>query len=226
MKMGDKLNLSAEQVTKLKAGMKERGPAIKKLTASVAKLEADIYSASINGEPLNKIDQLANTLMQERLNIIKGKTACRESFKEILDEKQYQKVIELYKAHIMPKPEKMNRMAMVKHTNPMPNLMKVIKKIGNKLNLTEKQVVELKQWASERGPIMTKQYQAVMQLEADIFQASLNNEPVVKISQLGDAITQERIRIIRGKVFCRDNMKRILNDTQYKKVIEFYKANF
>lgn len=225
MKMSDKLNLSAEQVTKLKAGMKERGPAIKELTASVVKLEADIYSAAINGEPLNKIDQLANSLMHERLNIIKGKTACRESFKEILDEKQFQKVVELYKENFMPKAEKMGKMEMIKHTNPAPNLMQVIKKMGDKLNLTKKQVTDLKKWGSERGPIMKKQYQAVMQLEADIFQAGLNNESVDKISQLGDAITQERIKIIRGKMFCRDNMKRILDDKQYNKVIELYKAN-
>ena len=225
MKMSDKLNLSAEQVTKLKAGMKERGPAIKELTASVVKLEADIYSAAINGEPLNKIDQLANSLMHERLNIIKGKTACRESFKEILDEKQFQKVVELYKENFMPKAEKMGKMEMIKHTNPAPNLMQVIKKMGDKLNLTEKQVTDLEKWGSERGPIMKKQYQAVTQLEADIFQAGLNNESVDKISQLGDAITQERIKIIRGKMFCRDNMKRILDDKQYNKVIELYKAN-
>jgi len=167
--------------------------------------------------------------MQECLAIIEGKTNCRESFKTILDEKQYQKVVKIYKTKMTPKSGMMgkmqSKMAMIKHTNPMPNLMQVVKKMGDK-NLTKEQVTQLKQWQDERGPIMQKQYQAVMKLEADINKAALDNESVDKIKQLADSIMQERIKIIRGKAFCRDNMKRILDDEQYKKVVALYKENF
>jgi len=229
MKMGDKLNLSKEQTDKLKTGMAERGPKIKELTAMVAKIEAEINAAAFGDKPIETIDQLANNLMQERLSIIKGKTACRESVKEILDEKQFKKMVELYRANFMPKP-KMNemqaKMAMKKHTNPMPNLMMVVKKIGDKLNLSEDQKAKLKEWSDMRGPVMAKQYKAVMKMEAALKEAALNNAPVEKIAALSDGIMQERMKIIRGKALCRDNMKRILDDKQYNKVKELYQANF
>lgn len=228
-KMGDKLNLSADQVAQLNAGIKERGPAIERLTASVLKIEANIQKAVFNDKPLNKIDQLANNLMQERLAIIKGKTYCRESAKKVLNENQFKKMLELYKANFTSKPkmsEMQAKMAMKKHTNPMPNLMMVVKKLSAKLNLNEDQAAKLKQWSAERGPIMAKQYQAVMKLEADLNTAALNNAPTEKLAPLADGIMQERIKIIRGKALCRDNMKRILDDKQYAKVKELYKANF
>jgi len=229
MKMGDKLNLSEEQVIKLKAGMAERGPKIKELTATVAKIEADISTAALGDKPLEAIDQLASNLMQERLSIIKGKTFCRESVKKVLDEKQFKKMVELYRANFMPA-SKMNemqaKMAMKKHANPMPNLMMVVKKISDKLNLNKEQAAMLKEWSDVRGPVMAKQYKAVMKLETDLKEAALNNEPTEKIAALSDGIMQERMKIIRGKALCRDNMRRILNDEQYNKVKELYKANF
>lgn len=228
-KMGDKLNLSAEQVIKLDDGIKERGPAIKSLTELVAKIESDISAASFNDEPLEVIDQLANNLMQERLAIIKGKTYCRESTKKVLDEKQFKKLLGLYRENFTSMP-KMNeiqaKIAMIKHTNPMPNLMLVVKKMPEKLNLNEEQAAKLKQWNEERGPVMAKQYKAVMKLEADLNEAALSNEPTEKLAPLADGIMQVRMKIIRGKALCRDNMRRILDDKQYATIKKLYKENY
>lgn len=228
-KMGDKLNLSPEQVIKLDEGIKERSPAIKELTALVTKIESDITAAAFNDEPIIKIDQLANNLMQERLAIIKGKTYCRESAKKVLDEKQFKTMLGLYRENFTAKPkmnEKQAKMAMKKHTNPMPNLMMVVKKMPEQLNLNEEQATKLKQWSKERGSVMAKQYKAVMKLEADLNEAALNNEPAEKLAPLADGIMQVRMKIIRGKALCRDNMRRILDDKQYATIKKLYKENF
>ena len=117
-------------------------------------------------------------------------------------------------------------MAMLKHVSPMPSLMMVVKKMGDKLGLNEKQLAKLKQWREERGPIMKKHYKAIVQLESEIYDAALNNAPHEKIAQLADSIMQNRIKVIRGKAFCRDKMKEILKPEQYKKVLTLYKENF
>ena len=225
-KMGDQLNLSDEQKAKLDAGIKERDPKVKNLFSAIKSLEKDIKNAILNDEPLSKVDQISDKLMQARLDLIQGKAGCRESAKEVLDEKQFQKMVELYRAKMMPKPNKDKekaKMAMMKHTNPMPNLMTVIVKMGDKLSLTEKQSTELKKWRDAREPINEKVAQTIATLETDLIEAALNNEPVSKIDQLADAIMQNRIKIIRGKALCRENMKRILDDMQYKKVLRMYK---
>jgi len=229
-KTPEKLNLNKEQTAALKKGMKERESKIKELFASLKKNESEIMEAALSGTPLTNIDQLANSIMQDRLAIMKGKTGCRESVKEVLDENQFKIMVDLYRAKMMPQAKKMNKMqakmAMIKHTNPMPNLMLVVKKMGEKLNLSEDQAAKLKAWSDERDPVMAKQYKAIMKFEKEILEVALNNEPVEKIYQLADAITMERIKVIRGKLFCRNKMKSILNADQFKKVIELYKANF
>lgn len=229
-KMPDKLNLSKEQIESIEKGIKVRGPKIKKLFASLKKNENDILEATLSGKSISDIDKIADSIMQDRLAIMKGKTACRETTKGILDQKQFKTLIDIYRTKMMPKAKTMDetqaKMAMIKHTNPMPNLMQVIKKMGGQLNLTEKQTSKLKAWNEERGPVMAKQYKAVVKFEKEIQQASLNNEPVEKIYQLADAITMERMKIIRGKSFCRDKMISILKPDQYQKVVELYRTNF
>ncbi len=225
-KMGDKLNLSDEQKTKLDAGIKVRGPKIEELYASVKGLEKELHDATLNDQPLNKIDQLADKLIQARLAIIEGKTGCRESIKEVLSDKQFQNIVKLYLDNMMPKPIKDKakaEMAMMKHSSPMPGLMRVVVKKGDKLNLTEKQSAELKKWREERKPINKKISKTIAKLEADLLEAALNNAPVSKINELADGIMQNRVKIIRTKAMCRDNMKRIMDDKQYKMVLTMHK---
>ena len=224
-KMSDKLDLSDDQKSKLDAGIKVRSPKIKELYGDVKSLEKELHEITLKGEPLNKIDQVSDRLMQARLAIIEGKTDCRESIKKVLSDKQFQQLVKLYRANMMPtfnKDKEKAAMAMMKHTNPMPNLMRVIVKKGDQLNLTEKQAAELKKWREERKPISKKVSQTIAKLEADLLEAALNNAPIAKINELADGITQNRVKIIRTKAMCRDNMKRILDDKQYKKVLAIH----
>ena len=108
----------------------------------------------------------------------------------------------------------------------MPNLMMVVKKMSDQLNLSAVQTASLKKWQDERGPVMNRQYNDVMKMEAELQEAALNNEPAMKLAGLSDGVMQVRMKIIRGKVLCRDNMRRILDNQQYEKVKELYKTNF
>jgi hypothetical protein len=84
-------------------------------------------------------------------------------------------------------------------------------------------LVELKKWREARKPIFNHMLKIVVTLEAELLEAALKNEPASKIDQLADSIMQNRVKIIHGKALCRDNMKRILDDAQYKKVLTLYK---
>jgi copper(I)-binding protein len=229
-KSPEKLNLSPEQAKKLKAGIAERSPKIKDLFKAVTKYEKEILQAALADKPLSEIDQLANNIVQERLNIINSKAGCAESVKAILDEKQFANLQATYKESYAKKLEyaddMQGKMAMLKHVNPMPNLMIVVKKMSDKLNLTEKQAGKLKQWHDERGPVMNKQYKTIVKLENDLQEAALNNAAPEKLAELADGIMQNRMKVMRGKAFCRDKIKEILKPEQYKKILELYKTNF
>lgn len=228
-KMGDQLNLTEQQTADIKAGIAQRSPVVDDLMSTIMQIEADINDAALSDQPIDTIDQLANNLMYERLSLVKGKTNCRESAKKILDEKQFKKMVDLYRANYMKQPQ-MNKMqasmVMKKHTNPMPNLMMVVKKMSDQLNLSAEQAASLKEWQDARGPVMNRQYETVIKMEADLQEAALNNAPAEKLAGLSDGVMQVRMKIIRGKVLCRDNMRRILDNQQYEKVKELYKTDF
>jgi hypothetical protein len=228
-KTPEKLNLTEEQTEKLKAGIAVRGPKVKDLFKAITKYEKEILDAALADKSLSDIDQLANNIIQERLNLINAKASCAESTKAILTKEQLNNLQSIYKK-IYLKPlvysdDIPGKMAMLKHVNPMPNLMMVVKKMSNKLNLSEKQAKKLKQWQDERGPVMAKQYKAIVKFENELQVAALNNASHEKQAELADAIMQNRMKVMRGKVFCRDKMKEILKPEQYKKVIDLYKAN-
>ena len=229
-KMPQKLNLSAEQTEKLKAGVAERGPKVKDLFKAITKYEKEILIATLADKPLSDIDQLATNIVQERLNLINSKAACAVSVKKVMNDKQFANLQTIYKEKFAKKVEyskdMKGKMARLKHVNPMPNLILVIKKMSDKLNLTDKQASQLKQWRDEREPVMENQFKTIIDLENQLQEAALNNAPPEKLAELADGIMQNRMKVMRGKVFCRDKIKQILKPEQYKKVINLYKENF
>lgn len=229
-KMPETLNLTPEQTEQLNAGIKERSPKIKDLFATVTKYEKEILDAALADKPLEDLDQLANNIIHERHNIINAKAGCADSVKGIMTKEQFANLQKIYKEKFAKKPNytdgKKGKMAMLKHVNPMPNLMLVVKKMGDKLDLSEKQATKLKQWREERGPIMDKQYKTIIKLESELQDAALNNASHEKLLELADGIMQNRIKVMRGKAFCRNKMKEILKPEQYKKVLTLYKENF
>jgi len=229
-KTPEKLNLTTDQTKKLKDGMAERGPKIKDLFKTVSRYEKEIMEAALAGKPLSDIDQLANNIIQERLNIINGKAKCAESVKSVIGAKTFADMQNIYKKSYAKQrqysEDAKEKVAMLKHVNPMPNLMMVVKKMSDKLNLNEKQAEKLKHWRDEREPVMAKQYKAIIKLENELQTAALNNASPAKLSELSDGIMQNRIKVMRGKIFCRDKMQSILNPEQFEKVIKLYKENF
>jgi len=228
--MPEKLNLTPEQIEKLKAEIKTQAPKIKDFLEAVRKNEKDLLNATLADKPLSDLDQLASNIMQERLNVINSEAGFSDTLKKIMNADQFANLIKIYKEKFAKKPHyadnMQGKMAMLKHVNPMPNLIFVVDKMSGKLNLSDKQAMKLKQWRDERKPIMEKQFKAIIQLEGELQDSALNQAAPEKLAELADGIMQNRMKVVRGKAFCRDKIKSILNPEQYKKVLELYKANF
>lgn len=115
-------------------------------------------------------------------------------------------------------------MAAVKKASPLPGLMMVIKIHGDKLNLSEEQKQSLAVWAKAHHPIVTKLALAVKRGEKSLYKAALagmsKEDMMVKL----EALLEKRRTISVIKMDCRDNMRQILNDEQWNKVIELYQG--
>lgn len=119
--------------------------------------------------------------------------------------------------------QKPDMMAMLTHTNPVPNYMQVVVKHGEDLNLSADQSSQLAKWrekAHEKSHGLVKQ---IIESEKALYQASMENKSRAEISEMAQSIMEKRLAIIDGKTRGRDNMKRILDDKQWAKVINIYK---
>ena len=117
----------------------------------------------------------------------------------------------------------MQKIKMMKHANPMPNLMRVIMKQGEKLSLSDDQQAALKKWRKENSAKTKAMAKKVIALEAQLKEKSLAGTDADEIKMLAEKVLAIRLNIIEGKTKCRDNMRKVLKKEQWEKLIGLYK---
>ena len=120
---------------------------------------------------------------------------------------------------------KMRQKRAMHHANPMPNLMMVVMKKSDELNLTADQQKALAAWREKSSPIFKQQVGKVMMLEKEIMSASLEGMDEAALMSKVDEMLAVRRDIAERKVNCRDNLKKILNEEQYNTVITTYQQH-
>ena len=94
----DKLALSDEQKSQVKAWNNKHGKQMAAMVKSVVDGEAQIKTASMNGASNVDIKTMSQKLMDTRLQIIAGKTTCRDYVMEILSDEQWTQLTDIIKA--------------------------------------------------------------------------------------------------------------------------------
>lgn len=117
------------------------------------------------------------------------------------------------------------RKQLMRHVNPMPNLMHVIKKKGDQLELTEDQSAALKEWRSKNKPHMKQLVKQVFTLEKKLAEEALAGAPGTELQQITNQMLSARENIIKGKLACRNTIHSVLNKKQWDKLVELYKAS-
>ncbi|CAA6826227.1 MAG: Unknown protein [uncultured Sulfurovum sp.] len=110
----------------------------------------------------------------------------------------------------------------LKHTNPMPNLMRIV--VGNAalLNLSDVQIKDAKAWMKASKPVMKGMIKEVMMKEKALLENALTTD--TDIEKQADEVLALRKKIIMMKTECRKELKRILDEKQYAEVINIYKS--
>jgi hypothetical protein len=91
------LGLSKEQMDQVMAWNNANTKKMQSMVMSVIEGEQQIKQASLAGVDNEEIMQMAKALGETRLNIIAGKTRCRDQMMSILDEAQWQKLAAMVK---------------------------------------------------------------------------------------------------------------------------------
>lgn len=114
--------------------------------------------------------------------------------------------------------------AMMAHANPMPNLMQVVVKYGDQLELTDEQAKALAAWRDAHQQPMHDQVVRIHKLEQEIYQAAVSGKPKAELMMMSSRLMNERTDLISTKADYRDNMQRILTPQQFKKVVALYEG--
>jgi len=116
-------------------------------------------------------------------------------------------------------------MAVIKHVNPMPNLMMALMKHEKELDLSDEQKAALAAWRKEARPRMKQMARMVVKLEKQIHDAALAGASGAVIQELATRMFNVRGAILKQKLACRNNMAKILGMEKMKKLIELYRAD-
>lgn len=117
----------------------------------------------------------------------------------------------------------MQKMKAMQHANPMPNLMMIVMKQGESLDLSDEQKAALKKWRTENNAKTQALAQKITDQDMALKAKSLEGATAEEIEKLATEVLALRMQMIKGKTKCRDNMKTILNEKQYEKLISLYK---
>jgi hypothetical protein len=112
----------------------------------------------------------------------------------------------------------------MRHANPMPNLMKIVKKHGDELGLNDAQKAELTRWHQMNADNMHASFAKVGEMEEALNAAAMAGRPKAELMVMSSRIMQLRTGIISTKIDCRDNMRRVLSPEQYAQVLDLYEA--
>ena len=111
---------------------------------------------------------------------------------------------------------------MMKHANPMPNLMRVVVRHERMLGLSEGQKLALADWRMNNHDRIHVKVRQLHDLERTMYRASMQGKSKAEIMAMTSRAMQLRTDIIAGKIACRDYMRNVLSPDQYAKVLAMY----
>ncbi len=214
LKNKEALGINEEQNKKLVAFNKDKSPQAVKMANRIKELEGEMYQQSLaNTVKKTLVNQLEETL-KLRTSLAALKIECRDEVLEILNEKQWNDLLEMYQSK-MPFNNKTEMTALIKHVNPLPNYMQLVK--TDVITLDKKQEENLSKWSSENHPKMMELAGKVNTLEKEVYLLSMQKESKANILKKVAEIADIKKQIVITKTDCRDNLiSNILTEDQWE----------
>ena len=210
------LEIDEKQHQQLLAISKEKSPQAVGMAKKVSEVEKKIFQSSLDNVEKEVLAKDFEESLELRTSLVTMKLDCRDQVLEILNEKQWNDLVVLYKEK-MPFNNKTEMSALINHVNPLPNYMQMIR--DGVIQLDEVQDDKLSEWSGDNHARMMELAGTVDSLENDVYDLSLNNEPREIILQKVAEIASVKRQIVITKTDCRDNLiSNILSKEQWKEL--------
>lgn len=221
------LGLSKEQKAVFKKWKKNNQQRTQLLVKNIIELETEIKESVLDGIVQAEMDELKNDLLALRGELMDVKYRCVSNIRSSLDSKQWIKLMELQAraSRVASSGNRAgNEIQAFLRVSPMPKLMAIVLMHKKELMLTGKQNDYLEGWRLEHMNHWALLFEQVLNTEKKITQRSLEMESSVSLMKDFEAMTKSRRRMAEMSLNCRDNMKKVLSDEQWKEVIRLLKS--
>jgi len=109
---------------------------------------------------------------------------------------------------------------------PMPNLMRIVKKHGEQLNLNDDQKAKLAAWRDKSHPVVHGKLDEIREIRTELQNAVIDGANRAAINGYIARMDVLRDEIVTAKLRCRNNMREILNDEQWQALTQLYRDKF
>lgn len=116
------------------------------------------------------------------------------------------------------------RQALETYLSPAPSLMPILVKQADALGLTAEQQAKLADWRKVAQPGREKLEKDIAAGRLAVNQAMLDGKNNSDVQKLMRDVQRKEIKLVVGKLACRDNAKKILTPEQWSKLTALYQA--
>jgi len=111
-------------------------------------------------------------------------------------------------------------LSMLNHANPMPNYMPVLMKNAKNLALSAEQTEKLKSWVAANNEKTANVVKKIVAIENSLALASMNGADKPTLMKKYSEMADLRMKIASSKTDCRDNIRKILTNEQWNKLVK------
>ena len=116
------------------------------------------------------------------------------------------------------------RQSLETYLSPAPSLMPILVKQADALDLTAQQQTQLADWRKVAQPGREKLEKEIAAGRLAVNQAMLDGKNNNDVQKLMRDVQRKEIKLVVGKLACRDNAKKVLTPEQWSKLIALYQA--
>ena len=219
------LNLTKEQQKVFSEWRTNNQQRTKLLVKDIVELEKEINLSVLDGIEKAEKDELKNELLELRGNLIDVKYLCFSNVKNTLTEGQWKQLMDLHARALrvaVSGNRAGNEIQAFLRVSPMPKLMAIILMHKKELQLTVEQNKYLEDWRLENMNRWALFFDQVLSTEKKITQQSLAMESNSQLMKEFDEMAKSRRIMAQMSLNCRDNIKKVLSDEQWKKMIKLF----
>lgn len=221
------LQLNTTQQQRLNTWKESNHEKIGELINTIHKTEKNIHYAVLNDSSDAELQALKDELLTLRSQLMDAKQQCAKLLKSTLNGAQWAMLMQLRENKMRLAEAAKNEVNDVQaflRASPMPKLMYIVIAHEAELQLDPEQTRNLADWRTEHMLKWSSIFNEVLALEKELTKNAMAMKEGAVLLDDFDQIAEKRRTLASMSVQCRDNLRKTLNDQQWKVLISLFKT--